>query len=181
VATWVDLAVGVVVGAAFSSVVQAIVKDILNPLIAALGRKADVSTLSVTVGGVTFPIGDLLQAILLFVLIALIVYFLVVLPVSKLMDHYKPQPAPTQYCPECTSKIPVGGAGWRPEASVSDRCASIRTVVPSPGVSEPRRRASRRTVPSVGSAPVWIMCSRTSELTRVGSAPWPPLRRSRSS
>src|ERR687886_906963 len=104
----VDLAVGVVIGAAFGSVVQAIVKDILNPLIAAFSGKADVSTLSVTLGGITFPIGDLLQAIISFLLIALVVYFLVVLPVNKLMDRYKPQPepAPTKKCPECTSKIP---------------------------------------------------------------------------
>ncbi len=104
----VDLAVGVVIGAAFGSVVQAIVKDILNPLIGALGGKADVSSLSVSVGGIAFPVGDLIQAIISFVLIALIVYFVVVLPVNKLMDRYKPQPqpAPTKDCPECTSKIP---------------------------------------------------------------------------
>jgi large conductance mechanosensitive channel len=104
----VDLAVGVVIGAAFGSVVQAIVKDILNPLISALGGKADVSSLSVNAGGITFPVGDLIQAIISFVLIALAVYFVVVLPVNKLMDRYKPQPqpAPTKDCPECSSKIP---------------------------------------------------------------------------
>ena len=104
----VDLAVGVVIGAAFGSVVQAIVKDILNPLLGALGGKADVSSLSVTLGGITFPIGDVIQALISFVLIALAVYFVVVMPVNKLMDHYKPQapPAPTKDCPECTSKIP---------------------------------------------------------------------------
>src|SRR5919205_3160715 len=104
----VDLAVGVVIGAAFGQVVQAIVKDILNPLISAAGGKADVSGLSVTAGGITFPIGDLIQAVISFFLIALIVYFLVVLPVNKLMDRYKPEPkpAPTKECPECTAKIP---------------------------------------------------------------------------
>ena len=104
----VDLAVGVVIGAAFGSVVQAIVKDILNPLISALGGKADISGLSVTVGGITFPIGDLINALISFLLIALVVYFVVVVPVNKLMDRYKPQPqpAPTKDCPECTNKIP---------------------------------------------------------------------------
>lgn len=104
----VDLAVGVVIGAAFGQVVQAIVKDILNPLIAAAGGRADVSALSVTLGGITFPIGDLLQAVISFVLIALIVYFLVVMPINRLMDHYKPQPqpSPTKVCSECTNKIP---------------------------------------------------------------------------
>jgi large conductance mechanosensitive channel len=104
----VDLAVGVVIGAAFGQVVQAIVKDILNPLIGALGGRVDVSTLSVTLGGITFPIGDLIQALISFILIALVVYFLVVLPVNKLMERYKPepQPSPTKECPECTSRIP---------------------------------------------------------------------------
>jgi large conductance mechanosensitive channel len=104
----VDLAVGVVIGAAFGQVVQAVVKDILNPIIGAVSGKADVSTMSVALGGINFPVGDLIQAIISFILIALVVYFIVVLPVNKLMDHYKPQPepAPTKECPECTSKIP---------------------------------------------------------------------------
>ena len=104
----VDLAVGVVIGAAFGNVVQAIVKDILNPIIAAFGGGADASALSVTVGRVRFPVGDLINTVITFLLIALIVYFVVVLPVNKLMDRYKPQqqPAPTKDCPECTNKIP---------------------------------------------------------------------------
>ena len=104
----VDLAVGVVIGAAFSGVVQAVVKDILNPIISALGGVGDVSGLSVSAGRITFPIGDLINALISFLLIALIVYVLVVLPVNKLMDHYKPQPqpSPTKDCPECTNKIP---------------------------------------------------------------------------
>jgi large conductance mechanosensitive channel len=104
----VDLAVGVVIGAAFGTVVQAIVKDILNPIISAFSGVRDVSGLSVTVGGIAFPMGDLLNAIITFLLIALVVYFLVVLPVNRLMDRYKPQPqpAPTKDCPECTTKIP---------------------------------------------------------------------------
>jgi large conductance mechanosensitive channel len=104
----VDLAVGVVIGAAFGGVVQAFVKDVINPLIAAFGGGLDPSNLSWTIGRVTFPIGDLLNAIISFLLIALVVYFAVVLPVNKLMDRYKPQqqPAPTKDCPECTNKIP---------------------------------------------------------------------------
>jgi large conductance mechanosensitive channel len=104
----VDLAVGVVIGAAFGQVVQAIVKDLLNPLIGALAGQVDVAGLSVTVGGITFPIGDLIQALISFILIALVVYFVVVLPVNKLMDRYKPQPepSPTKSCPECTNRIP---------------------------------------------------------------------------
>src|SRR5207237_5208535 len=85
-----------------------IVKDILNPVISAFGGVNDVSSLSLTLGRITFPVGDLLNAVITFVLVALVVYFVVVLPVNKLMDRYKPQPqpAPTKDCPECTSKIP---------------------------------------------------------------------------
>src|ERR1051326_3074554 len=104
----VDLAVGVVIGAAFGAVVQAIVKDILNPIISAFGGVSDVSGLTVRAGGITFPIGDLINAVITFFLVAIVVYFVVVLPVNKLMDPYKPQPqpAPTKDCPECTNKIP---------------------------------------------------------------------------
>lgn len=103
----VDLAIGVVIGAAFGNVVQALVKDIIQPLIGSFGG-ASAAGLTFTVGRVTFQVGDLINAVISFLLIALVVYFLVVLPVNKLMDHYKPQPtpAPTKDCPECTSKIP---------------------------------------------------------------------------
>src|SRR5438105_3552056 len=104
----VDLAVGVVIGAAFGNVVQALVKDIINPLIAAFVGMPDPSSMTWTVGRVTFPIGDLLNAVISFVLIALVVYLVVVVSVNRLMDRYKPQPqpAPTKDCPECTNKIP---------------------------------------------------------------------------
>ena len=132
----VDLAVGVVIGAAFGNVVQSIVKDILNPLLGALGGKADMSALSVTLGGITFPIGDLINALISFVLIALVVYFVVVLPVNKLMDHYKPapQPAPTKDCPECTNKIPQA-------ARRCPECAA-QLLPPSDAVAEAMRQVA---------------------------------------
>ncbi len=104
----VALAVGVVIGAAFGNVVQALVKDFITPLIGLFGGNRDVSNLVWTVGNARFPVGDFLNALVSFLLIALIVYFLVVVPVNKLMDKYHPapQPAPTKECPECTSKIP---------------------------------------------------------------------------
>src|SRR5215471_14123724 len=104
----VDLAVGVVIGAAFAAVVQAVVKDLLTPIIAAIAGKADLSGVIVTAGGIVFPIGDLFQAIITFLLTALVVYFLVVMPVNTFMDRYRPEtpPAPTKECPECTTKIP---------------------------------------------------------------------------
>jgi large conductance mechanosensitive channel len=104
----VDLAVGIVIGAAFTGVVQALVKDFITPLIGLFGGNTDLSGFVLNVGNARFPVGDFLNALISFLLIALVVYFLVVLPVNKLMDRYHPapQPAPTKDCPECTSKIP---------------------------------------------------------------------------
>jgi large conductance mechanosensitive channel len=132
----VDLAVGVVIGAAFGAVVQAIVKDILNPIIAAVGGVGDVAGLSVTVGRIVFPVGDLINALITFFLIAVVVYLCVVLPVNKLMDHYKPQPqpAPTKDCPECTNKIP----------KAARRCpaCSAQLLPPSDEVAEAMRQVA---------------------------------------
>ena len=104
----VDLAVGIVIGAAFTGVIQAFVKDIINPLIGMFGGTGDLSAWVVTVAGARLLVGDFLSAILSFLLIALVVYFLVVVPVGRLMDRYRsePTPAPTKECPECLSKIP---------------------------------------------------------------------------
>jgi large conductance mechanosensitive channel len=104
----VDLAVGVVIGAAFSGVVQSLVKDIINPLVGLFGGTGDLSSWVVSVGPARLLVGDFLSAILSFVIVALVVYFLVVVPVGHLMDRYRsePSPAPTRECPECVSKIP---------------------------------------------------------------------------
>ena len=104
----VDLAVGIVIGAAFTGVVQALVKDIIMPLIGLFGGNPDFSNYVLTVGTARLLIGDFLNALIAFVLLALVVYFFVVLPVNKLMERYHPapEPAPSKTCPECTSKIP---------------------------------------------------------------------------
>ena len=106
----VDLAVAVVVGAAFGSVVQALVKDLITPLIGAFGGVPDFSALFFTVNNSKFLIGDFINAVLSFVLLAVIIYYFVVLPVQKLMDRFAPTPPPaaaTRECPFCLSKIPV--------------------------------------------------------------------------
>jgi large conductance mechanosensitive channel len=106
----VDLAVAVVVGAAFGSVVQALVKDLITPLIGAFGGVPDFSALFFTVNNSKFLIGDFINAVLSFVLLAVIIYYFVVLPVQKLMDRFAPAPPPaatTRECPFCLSKIPV--------------------------------------------------------------------------
>ena len=104
----VDLAIAVVIGLAFGVVITAFVKDLVTPLIAALGGKPDFASLYFTINNAKFLYGDFIDALLAFLIIAAVIYFLVVLPVTGLMDRYRPapQPAPTKDCPECLSKIP---------------------------------------------------------------------------
>ena len=106
----VDLAVAVVIGAAFGTVVQALVKDLITPLIGAFGGVPDFSALFFTVNNSKFLIGDFINAVVAFVLLALIVYYVVVLPVSRLMDRVNrpaPAPAASRECPFCLSKVPA--------------------------------------------------------------------------
>lgn len=107
----VDLAVGVVIGAAFVAAVTAFVKDLLTPLIAAIIGKPDFSALTFTVNGSKFLIGDFLNAIISFFLIAAVVYFLVVLPVNHLVARFRATPKTpdptTKKCAECLSEIPL--------------------------------------------------------------------------
>jgi large conductance mechanosensitive channel len=104
----VDLAVGVVIGAAFAGLVGAIVKDLLTPLISAIGKLPDFSGLYFTINQSKFLYGDFFNTLLAFVIAALSVYFLVVLPMNHLMAKVKKIPDPTtRKCPECLSDIPV--------------------------------------------------------------------------
>lgn len=106
----VDLAVAVVIGAAFGAVVTSLVKDLLTPLIAAIGGKPDFSSLFFTVNKSKFLYGDFVNAIITFIIIAAVIYFLVVLPINKLiqMSRKEPPPDPTvRKCPQCLSEIPA--------------------------------------------------------------------------
>jgi large conductance mechanosensitive channel len=107
----VDLAVGVVIGAAFGSVVTALTKDLLTPLIAAVVGKPDFSAISFTIGNTVFPIGDFINAAVSFLLIAAAVYFFVITPINALVARMRKAPAPadptTKKCPECLSEIPI--------------------------------------------------------------------------
>jgi large conductance mechanosensitive channel len=107
----VDMAVGVVVGAAFGSVVMELTKAFLTPLIALLVGKPDYSNLKFTIRDTQFPIGDFINAVISFVLIAAAVYFFVVVPVNWLISRMQrsDQPADptTKKCPECLSEIPI--------------------------------------------------------------------------
>jgi large conductance mechanosensitive channel len=107
----VDLAIGVVIGVSFGAVVTALVKDIITPLIAAIGGKPDFSALSFTINHSQFLFGDFLNNLISFVIIALVIYFLVVLPMNKLISltkKEKPIDPTTKKCPECLSIIPLG-------------------------------------------------------------------------
>lgn len=104
----VDMAVGVVIGAAFGAVVTALTKDLLTPLIAAIVGKPDFSAISFKVGETVFPIGDFINALVSFLLVAAAVYFFVVTPVNALMAKFKDPVTPTtKPCPQCLSEIPI--------------------------------------------------------------------------
>ena len=105
----VDLAVAVVLGTAFGAVVAAFVKNIITPLIAAIGGQPDFSNLKFTVNGSAFLYGEFINALLSFVIIAAVVFFFVVQPMNALMARRKVDTAtdaPTRTCPECLSDIP---------------------------------------------------------------------------
>src|SRR6204780_3082352 len=93
----VDLAVGVVIGVAFGSVVTALVKDLLTPFIAAIVKQPDFSAFTFTVNGSKFLYGEFINALLAFVIIALAIYYLVVLPINALVSraHHEPPADPT--------------------------------------------------------------------------------------
>jgi large conductance mechanosensitive channel len=106
----VDLAVAVVIGVAFGAVITALVNDLITPLIAAIGGKQDFSNLTFTVNKSRFLYGAFVNALLSFVVIAAVVFFLVVRPVNALLKRFRPEPAvdvTTRPCPYCVSEIPL--------------------------------------------------------------------------
>jgi large conductance mechanosensitive channel len=109
-----DLAVAVVMGAAFGGVVSALVKDLITPLIAAIVGKPDFSIIAFTINGSKFAVGEFINAIVSFLLIGVAVYFFIVLPVNKLMARLRRGEAPpdptTKKCPECLSDVPIAAA-----------------------------------------------------------------------
>jgi large conductance mechanosensitive channel len=106
----VDLAIAVVIGAAFGAVVTSMVKGLITPLIAAIGGQPDFSRLSFTINSSRFLYGDFLNALVSFLILSAVVFFLVVTPLNKLMSRIKPseevQTPAERECPECLSAIP---------------------------------------------------------------------------
>lgn len=105
----IDLAVAVIIGAAFTSIVNSLVGDIINPLIAAIVGKPDLSALTFSLHGGVIKYGNFLNALISFVLMACVVYFFIVLPVNALLLRLRgPAPTSTKPCPQCLGDIPLG-------------------------------------------------------------------------
>ena len=106
----VDLAVAVVLGTAFAAVITALVADLITPLIAAIGGNPDFSGLSFTINKSHFLYGHFINALITFLVVAAVLFFLVIKPVNALMNRRRTEPeveATTRECPECLSQIPV--------------------------------------------------------------------------
>jgi large conductance mechanosensitive channel len=106
----VDLAVAVVIGAAFGALVTSFVTNLVTPLIAAVVGKPDFGDLAFRINGARFGYGEFLNALLAFLSIAAVVYFLVVQPMNVVQARMKagrPVDKPVRPCPECQSDIPA--------------------------------------------------------------------------
>jgi large conductance mechanosensitive channel len=119
----VDLAVAVVIGGAFGTVVTALVKDLLTPLIAAIVGTPDFSALAFTINGSQFLIGDFVNAVVAFVLVAAAIYFFVIVPMNAVIARMRrgevPPDPTTKRCPECLSEVPIAAR----------RCAFCTSVI----------------------------------------------------
>ena len=131
----VDLAVAVVIGAAFGAVVTSMVEDLLTPLIAAIGGQPDFGDIAFTVNKSRFALGEFVNSLVSFLVIAAAVYFFVVVPVNRLMSRFKtetPVAPATRECPYCLSSVPIRAT----------RCAFCTSDLPSgdgPAASSVRR------------------------------------------
>jgi large conductance mechanosensitive channel len=118
----VDLAVGIVVGAAFTSLVNGFVKAFLTPIVGLItGATGNFSDKSFHASGVTFPYGVFIDATISFVIVAAVIYFLVVLPMNRLQERFFPKAAsaPMSECPECLTAVPAAAT----------RCSACTTVL----------------------------------------------------
>jgi large conductance mechanosensitive channel len=107
----VDLAVGVVIGGAFGAVVTSLVNAFIKPLISLIAGNPNFDSIGFDVGGVKFPIGQIITALVMFLLTAAAIYFFVILPINTVTARLKRGEAPadptTKLCPECLSEIPI--------------------------------------------------------------------------
>jgi large conductance mechanosensitive channel len=121
----IELAIAVVMGLAFAAVINALVEDLLTPVIAAIVGKPDFSTLTFTIHRSVFKYGAFLNAVISFLLIAAAVFFFVIRPLNAFTQRMRKDPTPdptTRKCPECMSEIPVAAR----------RCAFCTSEVSAP-------------------------------------------------
>ena len=107
----VDLAIGIAIGAGFNNIVNALVKDIITPIVGAIIKTPSFAALTFTIRGSNFAIGDVLNQTITFFIEALVIYFLIVLPMNELVEKFKdskPADPTDKKCPECLSDIPIG-------------------------------------------------------------------------
>lgn len=117
----VDLAVGVVIGAAFNTVISALVADLFTPFISAITKGPDFSGLLFVINGSRFMYGHFINTLISFILVATVVFFFVVKPMNMLIarSHREPPADPTtKKCKECLSEIPI-------EAKRCSHCAQV--------------------------------------------------------
>jgi large conductance mechanosensitive channel len=131
-----DLAVGVIIGAAFTAIVNSLVKDLLTPIFGVFGGLPDFSAWTVELNGSQFGIGNFINAVIAFLLTAVALYFFIIVPANRLMDARKVEEDPddrTRRCPACRSKIPVPAT----------RCPFCTTAFDAQGTPVPDGRAVR--------------------------------------
>jgi large conductance mechanosensitive channel len=124
----VELAVAVVIGTQFSNLVKQFVSSFVYPLLSLVGGTPDFSKLVVKAGQATFTYGTFMTEVLTFLISALVVYYAMVMPVSRLLKLFeRNQSATTRDCPECTMSIPIGAA----------RCPECTAQI-TPGTERPQ-------------------------------------------
>lgn len=131
----IDLAVAVVIGVAFNAVVQALIRDMITPIITAFAGKQSFSQLAFYVGQSKFAYGDFLNFLLSFLITAAVVYYLIVSPAGRFLARYeRAKEASERECPECLSQIPVG----------AKRCMYCTALVPPAGEQAVVQQAARQ-------------------------------------
>jgi large conductance mechanosensitive channel len=127
----IDLAIAVVIGAAFGAVITALVKDLITPLIAAIGGQPNFANLTFTINKSKFLYGDFINAVVAFLIIAAVIFFFVVKPLNTLIERTRRKPVTpdptTMKCPECLSEIPIDAR----------RCAYCTSVITPAGSPQP--------------------------------------------
>ncbi|EZG79306.1 large conductance mechanosensitive channel protein [Gregarina niphandrodes] len=125
----VDLAVGVIIGASFKSIVDALVEDVINPLLGVMGGQPDFGALNVTIENNIFKIGHLCNTIISFLIMAMVLYFGIITPYNWLLKKLRRKAPATQDCPFCASSIPV-------QATVCSFCTrdvgTLAPIIPAP-------------------------------------------------